>query len=97
MAISRRRFHPRAGASRRTPPVVARAFHDRRHAHRSLGGAQKLPAQGGGRSLRSKIMIACSLGSPDIFVNERDIRFLSGVTRLEDGAEMSIVPAMAGW
>jgi len=43
-------------------------------------------------------MIACSLESPvNIFVNERDIRFLSGVTRLEDGAEMSIVPAMAGW
>ena len=33
----------------------------------------------------------------NIFVNERDIRFLSGVrTPLEEGAEVSIVPAMAG-
>lgn len=33
----------------------------------------------------------------NIFVNERDIRFLQGVrTPLEDGAEVSIVPAMAG-
>ena len=33
----------------------------------------------------------------NIFVNERDLRCLSGLrTRLEDGAEVSIVPAMAG-
>jgi molybdopterin synthase sulfur carrier subunit len=33
----------------------------------------------------------------NIFVNEQDIRFLSGLhTRLEDGAEVSIIPAMAG-
>jgi molybdopterin synthase sulfur carrier subunit len=33
----------------------------------------------------------------NIFVNEQDIRFLSGLqTPLGDGAEVSIVPAMAG-
>lgn len=33
----------------------------------------------------------------NIFVNERDIRFLGGLaTPLDDGAEVSIVPAMAG-
>ncbi len=33
----------------------------------------------------------------NIFVNEQDIRFLDGLrTRLADGAEVSIVPAMAG-
>lgn len=33
----------------------------------------------------------------NIFVNERDIRFLGGLkTPLVDGAEVSIVPAMAG-
>lgn len=33
----------------------------------------------------------------NIFVNERDIRFLGGLsTPLADGAEVSIVPAMAG-
>jgi sulfur-carrier protein len=33
----------------------------------------------------------------NIFVNERDIRFLGGLrTPLTDGAEVSIVPAMAG-
>lgn len=33
----------------------------------------------------------------NIFVNERDIRFLGGLhTPLSDGAEVSIVPAMAG-
>ncbi len=33
----------------------------------------------------------------NIFVNERDIRFLGGLrTPLHDGAEVSIVPAMAG-
>jgi len=33
----------------------------------------------------------------NIFVNERDIRFLSGLqTPLHEGAEISIVPAMAG-
>lgn len=33
----------------------------------------------------------------NIFVNERDIRFLDGIrTPLEDGSEVSIVPAMAG-
>jgi molybdopterin synthase sulfur carrier subunit len=33
----------------------------------------------------------------NIFVNEKDIRFLSGLqTPLAEGAEVSIVPAMAG-
>lgn len=33
----------------------------------------------------------------NIFVNEQDIRFLSGLqTPLAEGAEVSIVPAMAG-
>jgi len=33
----------------------------------------------------------------NIFVDEQDIRFLSGLrTPLRDGAEVSIVPAMAG-
>jgi sulfur-carrier protein len=33
----------------------------------------------------------------NIFVNERDVRFLGGLrTPLADGAEVSIVPAMAG-
>ncbi len=33
----------------------------------------------------------------NIFVNEQDIRFLGGLrTRLTDGAEVSIIPAMAG-
>jgi len=33
----------------------------------------------------------------NIFVNEQDIRFLSGLrTPLDEGAEVSIVPAMAG-
>ena len=33
----------------------------------------------------------------NIFVNEQDVRFLAGLqTPLEDGAEVSIVPAMAG-
>jgi molybdopterin synthase sulfur carrier subunit len=33
----------------------------------------------------------------NIFVNERDVRFLAGLkTPLEEGAEVSIVPAMAG-
>jgi molybdopterin synthase sulfur carrier subunit len=33
----------------------------------------------------------------NIFVNEQDIRFLDGLrTRLNDGSEVSIVPAMAG-
>jgi sulfur-carrier protein len=33
----------------------------------------------------------------NIFVNERDIRFLSGLeTPLAEGAEVSIIPAMAG-
>lgn len=33
----------------------------------------------------------------NIFVNEQDIRFLSGLqTPLSEGAEVSIVPAMAG-
>lgn len=33
----------------------------------------------------------------NIFVNERDIRFLDGLkTPLAEGAEVSIVPAMAG-
>jgi molybdopterin converting factor small subunit len=33
----------------------------------------------------------------NIFVNEQDVRFLAGLqTPLEEGAEVSIVPAMAG-
>jgi molybdopterin synthase sulfur carrier subunit len=33
----------------------------------------------------------------NIFVNERDIRFLSGLqTPLAEGAQVSIIPAMAG-